>query len=113
MTTINRTIETFVCPNCRVKYLGRREPFAFGRAGRLDCVICNAEIHAWSGNHDYTGWKTESDLLAPRTPDAASGAAPVRTNTSPDVCQDEQNPADVAIALAILIGAFVYAVFMR
>jgi len=103
MTIVNRTIETFVCPNCRVKYLGRREPFAYARAGRFDCVICNAEIHAWSGNYDYTGWKTDRDLLAERTAHAASRATPVRTNTS---------PADVAIALAILIGAFVYAVFL-
>jgi hypothetical protein len=32
------------------------------RSGRFDCISCNAEIHAWSGFHDYTTWWALKEL---------------------------------------------------
>jgi len=57
MISVNRTIEAFSCPKCGLGYRGTKEPFPFVRAGRFDCISCNTEVHAWCGNHDYTGWK--------------------------------------------------------
>jgi hypothetical protein len=57
MTSVNRTIQSFICPKCGLGYLGIRKPFPFLRAGRFDCIVCNAEVHAWSGNYDFEHWK--------------------------------------------------------
>jgi hypothetical protein len=57
MTHVNRVFERFKCPKCGLEYRGTKEPFPFIRAGRFDCIVCTTEVHAWSGNYDYVGWK--------------------------------------------------------
>jgi hypothetical protein len=59
---VRRTIETFACPRCATQYR-TKQAWPFVQAGRFDCVICNAEIHAWSGYHDYTAWRALSDVV--------------------------------------------------
>jgi hypothetical protein len=56
----------FSCPKCGRVYrasqnlLGRnaRQP------GRLDCTVCRAMVHSWSGAYDYAIW-TPLDIQAP------------------------------------------------
>ena len=50
-------VHMFGCPRCGLRYQGRKERLPFIRAGRFDCIICNAEIHAWSGHFDYIAWE--------------------------------------------------------
>jgi predicted RNA-binding Zn-ribbon protein involved in translation (DUF1610 family) len=50
-------VHMFGCPRCGLRYQGRKERFPFIRAGRFDCISCNAEIHAWSGHFDYIAWE--------------------------------------------------------
>jgi hypothetical protein len=61
MTSVNRTIEQFTCAKCGLGYRCTKEPFPYVRAGRFDCINCNTEVHAWSGNYDFTGWKGSYD----------------------------------------------------
>jgi hypothetical protein len=56
-TRVNRSVESFTCPKCGLSYRGVKSLLPFLRAGRFDCISCNAEVHAWSGNYDYIGWK--------------------------------------------------------
>lgn len=66
MLAFTRTIESFTCPGCGLDYQGTKEPFPFACAGRFDCIQCAAEIHTWSGRHDYTRWtfSKADDLVA-------------------------------------------------
>jgi hypothetical protein len=65
---IRSTIETFACPRCGTQYRGTKQPWPFVQAGRFDCVVCNAEIHAWSGYYDYTAWKALNDVFGGGSP---------------------------------------------
>jgi hypothetical protein len=53
------TIEYFGCPNCGLRDTATREPHPGKRSGSFSCEVCGVEVHAWSGNHDFFGWKVE------------------------------------------------------
>jgi hypothetical protein len=57
MTSVYRTIKFFDCPNCGLGYRGIQKPLPFLRAGRFDCVVCTAEVHAWCGYYDFDLWR--------------------------------------------------------
>jgi hypothetical protein len=51
------TIEFFSCPKCALPYSATKEQHASKRYGSFSCEICGSEVHSWSGNHDFFGWK--------------------------------------------------------
>lgn len=61
MTSVNRTVELFICPKCGLGYMGIKKPFPFVRAGRFDCISCNTEVHAWSGHYDFDSWRATAE----------------------------------------------------
>ncbi|WP_312014766.1 MULTISPECIES: hypothetical protein [unclassified Bradyrhizobium] len=38
-------------------YSATREQHQHKHSGKFECMVCQTEIHAWSGTHDYFGWK--------------------------------------------------------
>jgi hypothetical protein len=57
MSSLRPTIVIFCCLACHQAYEATQERYPYERPGRFDCIECNAEVHAWSGFFDYTGWK--------------------------------------------------------
>jgi len=53
------TIEYFGCPNCGLRYTATREPHSGKRSGSFSCEVCGVEVHAWSGKHDFFGWRVD------------------------------------------------------
>ena len=47
----------FACPNCTLLYVAVQERRRDNIAGRFDCTVCGAMIHAWSGAYDYPSWR--------------------------------------------------------
>jgi hypothetical protein len=53
----NRLAVIFVCPKCGQPYRATQERFSYAKAGRFDCIECNAEVHEWRGVFDFTNWE--------------------------------------------------------
>ena len=53
------TIEQFSCPDCGLLYTATREDHPHKRAGSFSCEVCGGSVHAWSGHHDFFGWKID------------------------------------------------------
>ena len=51
------TTEEFTCPGCGMDYAATREQHLHKHSGNFECRVCQTEVHAWSGAHDYFGWK--------------------------------------------------------
>ena len=51
------TIEEFSCPSCGMNYTATKETHADSQSGNFKCSVCNAEVHAWSGDHHFFGWQ--------------------------------------------------------
>ena len=51
------TTEEFTCPGCGMDYSATREQHQHKHSGKFECMVCQTEVHAWSGTHDYFGWK--------------------------------------------------------
>ena len=49
--------QEFRCERCDIVYRTKRSLTPVERGGRFDCISCNAEIHEWSGSHDYAEWQ--------------------------------------------------------
>ena len=52
------TSEEFTCINCGMTYNATREEHYDRRSGSFKCRVCDTEVHAWSGNHDFFNWET-------------------------------------------------------
>jgi hypothetical protein len=39
-------------------YTATREQHSSMRSGKFECGVCQTEVHAWSGQYDFFGWKT-------------------------------------------------------
>jgi hypothetical protein len=50
------TTEEFTCPGCGLNYTATKEDQPSKRSGSFACMVCEAEVHAWSGRHDYFDW---------------------------------------------------------
>ena len=57
MTKSIWTIEQFACPGCGIDYSATREEHRDRRSGSFSCSICETEVHAWSGTHEYFNWE--------------------------------------------------------
>lgn len=51
------TTEEFTCPSCGMNYTATREEHPDKRSGEFNCRICNAEVHTWSGYHNFFNWE--------------------------------------------------------
>jgi predicted RNA-binding Zn-ribbon protein involved in translation (DUF1610 family) len=51
------TTEEFTCPSCGMNYTATREEHRDKRSGSFSCRICNAEVHGWSGYHNFFNWE--------------------------------------------------------
>jgi transcription elongation factor Elf1 len=58
------TTEQFACPGCGADYTATKEEQPTKRAGSFNCSICGAEVHAWSGYHDFFDWKAAKARFA-------------------------------------------------
>lgn len=58
------TLEQFTCPSCGMNYRATREELPNKRSGSFICIVCDAEVHAWSGHHDFFDW-TAVKIMAP------------------------------------------------
>jgi len=54
------TTEYFTCPGCELDYAATKELHSSRHSGRFECRICQAEVHAWSGLHDFFDWKAQT-----------------------------------------------------
>lgn len=50
------TLEQFTCPSCGMNYTATREELPNKRSGSFACIVCDAEVHSWSGRHDFFDW---------------------------------------------------------
>lgn len=50
------TIEQFTCPGCGLNYTATKEDRESKRSGEFICVVCDAEVHTWSGRVDFFDW---------------------------------------------------------
>ena len=50
------TIEQFTCPSCGMDYTATREEAHTKRSGNFACIVCDAEVHKWSGYLDFFDW---------------------------------------------------------
>jgi len=63
------TVEEFTCPGCGLNYTTTREERDSKRSGMFICVVCDAEVHAWSGRFDFFAWsavKARSPIFGKR-----------------------------------------------
>ncbi|MDE2379674.1 hypothetical protein [Bradyrhizobium sp.] len=58
------TTEEFTCSGCGMNYTATREKHADKHSGSFKCRVCNAEVHAWSGYHNFFDW----EAIETRTP---------------------------------------------
>jgi hypothetical protein len=54
------TTEYFTCPACGLDYAATKEQHSTRHSGRFECRLCQAEVHAWSGLHDFFEWKAQT-----------------------------------------------------
>ena len=59
MSGIIWTTERFSCPDCGLPYTATREDQLYKHSGSFSCEVCGANVHAWSGNYDFFGWKVD------------------------------------------------------
>jgi hypothetical protein len=59
------TIEHFTCPNCGIDYTATKEQHSDTHSGGFNCMVCKAEVHAWSGVYDFFDWKPTNMTSAP------------------------------------------------
>ena len=50
------THEQFTCSSCGMNYTATREEIQANRSGSFSCIVCGAEVHSWSGRHDFFDW---------------------------------------------------------
>jgi hypothetical protein len=53
------TTEFFDCPHCGLSYSATKEQHSAKHSGSFACEVCAGEVHAWSGNFDFFGWKID------------------------------------------------------
>jgi hypothetical protein len=53
------TLEQFTCPSCGMNYTATREELQGKRSGSFACIVCDAEVHRWSGRHDFFDWTAQ------------------------------------------------------
>lgn len=53
------TLEQFTCPSCGMNYNATREELQGKRSGSFACIVCDAEVHKWSGRHDFFDWTAQ------------------------------------------------------
>jgi hypothetical protein len=53
------TVEFFSCPSCALPYAATREQHTTKHSGSFHCEVCGTQVHAWSGNYDFFGWKVD------------------------------------------------------
>jgi len=53
------TTEFFNCPTCALPYAATKEQHKTKHSGSFNCEVCDTQVHAWSGNHDFFGWKVD------------------------------------------------------
>jgi len=51
------TIEEFTCPSCGMSYTATKEVHSDKHSGSFKCSSCNAEVHTWSGHHNFFRWE--------------------------------------------------------
>jgi hypothetical protein len=51
------TTEEFTCPSCGMNYSATREEHQDRRSGSFNCRVCDTEVHAWSGYHEFFNWE--------------------------------------------------------
>jgi hypothetical protein len=51
------TTEEFACPGCGMNYTATKEEHSDKHPGSFKCGVCNAEVHTWSGYHNFFGWE--------------------------------------------------------
>ena len=51
------TTEEFTCPSCGMDYTATREEQQDKRTASFNCMVCDTEVHAWSGYYDFFNWK--------------------------------------------------------
>ena len=54
------TTEYFTCSGCALEYAATKEQHSSRHSGRFECTFCQAEVHAWSGLHDFFHWKAQT-----------------------------------------------------
>lgn len=42
-----------------MNYTATREALNNKRSGSFACIVCDAEVHKWSGRHDFFDWKAQ------------------------------------------------------
>lgn len=50
------TLEQFTCPSCGMNYTATKEELQGKRSGSFACIVCDAEVHSWSGRQDFFDW---------------------------------------------------------
>ena len=58
------TLEQFTCPSCGMNYTATREELQSKRSGSFACIVCDAEVHRWSGRLDFFDW-TAARMVSP------------------------------------------------
>ena len=53
------TTEYFACPSCGMNYTATREESQAKHSGSFACIVCDAEVHHWSGRHDFFDWTAQ------------------------------------------------------
>jgi hypothetical protein len=53
------THEEFSCPGCGMNYTATREELQTKRSGSFACIVCDAEVHKWSGRLDFFDWTAQ------------------------------------------------------
>jgi predicted RNA-binding Zn-ribbon protein involved in translation (DUF1610 family) len=51
------TTEQFTCPDCGMGYTATKEQLPDKHSGSFECIVCNTEVHTWSGRYDFFDWK--------------------------------------------------------
>ncbi|HXI08932.1 MAG TPA: hypothetical protein VNJ49_21680 [Bradyrhizobium sp.] len=42
-----------------MNYTATREELEDKRTGSFACIVCDAEVHRWSGRHDFFDWTAQ------------------------------------------------------
>jgi DNA-directed RNA polymerase subunit RPC12/RpoP len=59
------TTEEFACPGCGMNYTATKEEHSDKRSGSFKCGVCKAEVHTWSGYHNFFGWEAIKKKRSP------------------------------------------------
>jgi peptide subunit release factor 1 (eRF1) len=58
------TLEQFTCPSCGMNYTATKEELQSKCSGSFACIVCDAEVHSWTGHQDFFDW-TAQRMTAP------------------------------------------------